>query len=147
MSEFLLNHLWEAWAIAALVFLVLELMAGDFFMMCLAVGAVVSALAAAVGIAFLPSIAVFAVVTLACLLLLRPKMLKRMARRGRKSNADALVGKTGTVKEEIKAGSYGYVAIDGDMWRSVSSDGVAIAAGTKVVVVSRESIVLTVKTE
>lgn len=137
---------WEMWALAALVFLVLELTAGDFFMLCLAAGAVFSAIGAATGLGFLASLAVFAAVAVACLFFLRPKMLKRFGCTGtRRSNADALDGKTGTVKEEIKAGGYGYVAIDGDMWRSVSHDGKSIPAGTKVVVVSRESIILTVK--
>ena len=47
--------------------------------------------------------------------------------------------------EEIKTGGYGYVGIDGDMWRSISESGEAIPAGTKVVVISHESIILTVK--
>ena len=78
MYEFILNHLWEAWTVVALLFLAAEVAAGDFFMTCFAVGA-------------------------------------------------------------------GYVAIDGDMWRSVSADGSGIPEGTAVEVVSRESIILTVK--
>ena len=42
MYEFFMTYQWEMWAVAALVFLVLELMAGDFFMLCLAAGAVCS---------------------------------------------------------------------------------------------------------
>ena len=83
---------------------------------------------------------------MASLFFLRPKALKRFrGGKTRKSNADALDGKTGIVKEEIKTGGYGYVGIDGDMWRSISESGEAIPAGTKVVVISHESIILTVK--
>lgn len=146
MIDFLTVYQWEIWAFVALVLLVLELTAGDFFMLCLAVGAVCSSVCAAIGAGLLACFIVFAIISVACLFFLRPKMLKRFARRTvRKSNADALLGKTGTVKEEIKAGSYGYVAIDGDMWRSISANGDAIAVGTKVVVVARESIILTVE--
>lgn len=146
MTELFMAYHWEIWAFVALIFLVLELTAGDFFMLCLATGAVFSSVCAAIGLGLLPCLAVFAVISVACLYFLRPKMLKRFARRKvRKSNADALDGKIGTVKEEIKAGSYGYVAIDGDMWRSISADGNAISVGTKVVVKSHESIVLTVE--
>ena len=128
MYEFFMTYQWEMWTVAALVFLVLELMAGDFFMLCLAAGAVCS------------------VITVASLFFLRPKALKRFrGGKTRKSNADALDGKTGIVKEEIKTGGYGYVGIDGDMWRSISESGEAIPAGTKVVVISHESIILTVK--
>ena len=60
-------------------------------------------------------------------------------------NADALIGRRAVVREAIPAGGAGYVAIDGDMWRSVSADGSGIPEGTAVEVVSRESIILTVK--
>lgn len=146
MNDFFMTYHWEMWAAAALIFLVLELMAGDFFMLCLAAGAVCSAVAAAAGCSFTVCLVAFSVISVACLFFLRPKALKRFRQgKTRKSNADALDGKIGTVREEIKAGGYGYVAIDGDMWRSVSDDGTPVPEGTKVVVISHESIILTVK--
>lgn len=146
MADFLRAYQWELWAFVSLVFLVLELTAGDFFMLCLAIGAMGAAVAAAIGGGFLVCLAVFAVVSVMCLYFLRPKALKRFnARSVRKSNADALDGSTGVVKEEIVAGGYGYVAIDGDMWRSVSESGEAIPVGTRVKVVSHKSIILTVR--
>ncbi len=42
MYEFILNHLWEAWTVVALLFLAAEVAAGDFFMTCFAVGAALS---------------------------------------------------------------------------------------------------------
>lgn len=147
MADFLLAYQWELWAFVSLVFLVLELTAGDFFMLCLAIGAMGAAVAAAIGGGFLACLAVFAVVSVACLYFVRPKALRRFGggKAVRKSNADALDGSTGVVREEIPAGGYGYVAIDGDMWRSVSLDGKAIPAGTRVTVVSHKSIILTVR--
>ena len=146
MYEFFMTYQWEMWAVAALVFLVLEIMAGDFFMLCLAAGAVCSAVAAACGGSFTLCLVLCSVITVASLFFLRPKALKRFrGGKTRKSNADALDGKTGIVKEEIKTGGYGYVGIDGDMWRSISESGEAIPAGTKVMVISHESIILTVK--
>lgn len=147
MYEFILNHLWEAWAIVALLCLVAELSAGDFFMMCFVVGAVVSALCAAAGVGLYVSIGVFAVCSLICIFFVRPFVLRCVhARRPeRKSNADALIGRRAVVRETIRRGGSGYVAIDGDMWRSVSADGSEIAEGASVEVVARESIILTVK--
>ena len=49
MYEFILNHLWEAWTVVALLFLAAEVAAGDFFMTCFAVGAALSAIAALCG--------------------------------------------------------------------------------------------------
>jgi membrane protein implicated in regulation of membrane protease activity len=59
------------------------------------------------------------------------------------SNADALMGRTGRVTEEIKAGASGYVQIDGDLWKAVSNSDIAV--GTTVRVIGRESTILTVE--
>jgi membrane protein implicated in regulation of membrane protease activity len=64
----------------------------------------------------------------------------------RKSNADALLGRTGRVTEKIPAEGTGYVQIDGDLWRAVSSTRVPIEEGASVRVVNRESTIITVET-
>ena len=147
MYEFILNHLWEAWTVVALLFLAAEVAAGDFFMTCFAVGAALSAIAALCGAGLYVTIGVFALCSLLCIFFVRPFVLKCLHSRRceRKSNADALIGRRAVVREAIPAGGAGYVAIDGDMWRSVSADGSGIPEGTAVEVVSRESIILTVK--
>jgi putative membrane protein len=61
------------------------------------------------------------------------------------SNADALIGRIGVVIADIPAGASGYVKVDGDEWRAVSQNGMAITSGNKVEIVSRESIIITVK--
>ena len=55
-----------------------------------------------------------------------------------------MIGQEGRVSEDILAGGFGRVAIDGDDWRAVSSDAAVIAEGEKVRVEKVESIVLTV---
>ena len=60
---------------------------------------------------------------------------------------DALTGKSAKVITAIPQGGYGYVKINGDEWRSVSEDGSAIPEGTTVIVLKRDSIILTVKTK
>jgi membrane protein implicated in regulation of membrane protease activity len=44
----------------------------------------------------------------------------------------------------IPADGYGYVQIDGDLWRAVSADKAEITVGTIVKVIERNSIILTV---
>lgn len=131
----------------ALLFLVAEVTAGDFFMVCLAVAAGVAAVAAALGVGLYAAIAVFALCALLCIFFIRPFVLKFLRPRhgGRKSNADALMGRRAVVCEAVPPGGAGYVAIDGDMWRCVAADGSGIPSGTSVEVVGRESTVLTVK--
>ena len=49
------------------------------------------------------------------------------------------------MSEAIAKGGSGRVAIDGDDWKAVSADGMAIGKGEKVKVVGRESIIITVE--
>lgn len=63
-----------------------------------------------------------------------------------KTNADALIGRIGVVSEIIDGTeNKGRVAIDGDDWRAQTENNEVLEVGTKVTVVKRESIVLTVK--
>ena len=80
---------------------------------------------------------------------------KRAERKGQyKSNMESLIGRTATVIEEIPAEDAGRVKVDGDEWQAVLSrenDDIRprenIPVGAKVVIVSYDSIILTVKSE
>jgi membrane protein implicated in regulation of membrane protease activity len=50
------------------------------------------------------------------------------------------------VSQTIKAGEYGRVAIDGDDWKAESVESEDIPVGSKVEVLDRKSLILTVKT-
>ena len=52
-------------------------------------------------------------------------------------------GRTGKVTEPISAGQSGYVQIDGDMWKAVSQQNIAV--GETVRVIGRESTIITVE--
>jgi len=147
MIEYISQHLWQMWAVVALVCLILELTAGDFFIICFAIGAVPAAIAAALGAGIYVQILVFAVVTLLSLFYVRP-FAKRYLHKGedkRISNADALLGRQGRVVETIKAGGFGRVQIDGDIWKAVAKGDADIPEGSTVTVIDRESTIITVK--
>jgi membrane protein implicated in regulation of membrane protease activity len=147
MIEYFAAHLWQMWALISFICLILELMNGDFFIMCFAIGGVFAAVAAALGLGIYGQLLVFAVFSVLSLFFVRPFALKYLHQSGdeRVSNAEALIGRVGTVSEAIEAGGYGRVAIDGDDWKATSVGGVAIAKGQHVRVVSMESIILTVE--
>ena len=139
--------MWQAWTAAAVVCLILELTAGDFFIICFSIGAVFAALTAALGLGIYVQLAVFAVFTLACLFWVRP-FAKRYLHKGedrRVSNAEALMGRQGRVVETVKAGGYGRVQIDGDVWKAVTREAADLTEGTPVRVVGRESTIITVE--
>ena len=39
MIEYISQHVWQLWAVIAVICLILELMAGDFFIICFSIGA------------------------------------------------------------------------------------------------------------
>ena len=148
MIDYLAQHLWQTWAVIAVVCLILELMAGDFFIICFSIGAVFAAITAAVGGGFYLQLLMFAVFTLISLFWVRP-FAQRYLHRGednRVSNADALLGRQGRVVETVKADGFGRVQIDGDIWKAVTKETADIPDGSNVRVIGRESTIITVET-
>ena len=147
MIDYLAQHLWQMWAVIAVVCLILELMAGDFFIICFSIGAVFAAITAAVGGGIYLQLLMFAVFTLISLFWVRP-FAQRYLHKGednRVSNADALLGRQGRVIETVKAGGFGRVQIDGDIWKAVTNETQDIPVGATVRVVGRESTIITVE--
>ncbi|MBR1879220.1 MAG: NfeD family protein [Prevotella sp.] len=148
MIEYLAQHLWQMWAVIAVVCLILELTAGDFFIICFSIGAVFAAIAAVVGGGFYIQLLVFAVFTLVSLFWVRP-FAQRYLHKGedhRVSNADALLGRHGRVVETVKSDGFGRVQIDGDVWKAVTNEAADISEGANVKVIGRESTIITVET-
>lgn len=147
MIEYLSQNVWLIWVLASIICLLLELTSGDLFILCFSIGALCSAVAAALGVGWVLQILIFAFFTLLSIFFVRPVALRWLHRNedNRPSNADVLMGRVGTVSETIEEGGYGRVAIDGDDWKAVALDGQSIGQGERVTVVGRESIILTVE--
>ena len=147
MIEYLAQHLWQMWAVVAVVCLILELTAGDFFIICFSIGAFFAAIAAALGAGIYVQLLTFAVFTLISLFWVRPFAQRYLHRNddNRVSNADALLGRQGRVVETVKADGFGRVQIDGDIWKAVTNESADIPEGTNVCVIGRESTIITVE--
>ena len=148
MVEYIVQHLWQMWAVVAVVCLILELTAGDFFIICFSIGAFFFFFAADLGVNIYWQLSTFAVFTLLSLFWVRP-FAKRYLRKGednRVSNADALLGRQGRVVETVKTDGFGRVQIDGDIWKAVTNEPADIPVGSLVKVVGRESTIITVET-
>lgn len=147
MIEYFVQHLWQVWAVVAVLCLIMELMAGDFFIICFAFGAMAAAVVAALGLNGYIQLLAFAVFTLVFLFWFRP-LARRYLHKGednRVSNADALLGRQGRVVETVKAGGYGRVQIDGDIWKAVTLGENDIPEGRMVTVTDRASTIITVE--
>lgn len=149
MLTYIVAHLWLIWTSIALLCLILEITSGDFYLTCCAIGALVAIIPALAELPLWMQIVVWVVASVASVYFIRPYLVKNLhpKERQRKSNADALIGRTGRVTDAILQDGYGYVQIDGDSWRSHTTDGTPLEVGTTVTVLSRDSIILTVKSE
>ena len=140
--------LYQIWLIAAIILVIIELCTAGFGSICFAFGALGSALAAYLGANLLWQLGIFAAISLLTFIFLRPVVMKLLDRKSKdvKTNADALIGRKAIVSETIDSNlNTGRVAVDGDDWKAVSEDGSVIEKGTKVEIVGRESIIVTVK--
>lgn len=147
MLTYLIDNMWLVWLVIAFACLILELSSGDFYITCFAVGAVVAIFPAICDSPMWLQILIWAIGSVLSIYFIRPVLLRRFhpKSRQRKSNADALIGCTGIVTETIENDGYGWVKVYGDIWKAHSIDGKAILKGESVCVVSRDSIILTVK--
>lgn len=139
---------YQIWLIAAIVLVIIELLTAGFGVICFAIGALFSALLDFLGASLLWQLLVFAAASLLAFFFLRPIFIRLLDRKTKdvKTNADALIGRVGVVSETIDvAQNQGRVAVDGDDWKAITADGSVIQKGQKVEIVSRDSIILTVK--
>ena len=148
--EWIAENAWVIWAVAAVLCVILELMSGGLVLLCFAVGAACAAIVSPfTGIA--GQLAVFVVATIISLAVVKKYLARRRGvddnPAGRASNADALIGRRGKVDSDIRPGDFGWVAIDGDIWKSKLADGITedIPKGAQVEVIARDSIILTVR--
>jgi membrane protein implicated in regulation of membrane protease activity len=145
MIDYFLQNMWQAWAVVAVICLILELTSGDFFIICFSIGGIIAAIGAALGLNIYWQLAIFAVFSLVAIFTVRPVALRWLHKNepNKQSNADALIGRKGRVTEAIKQGGSGYVQIDGDLWKAVSDSD--IEEGASVTVIGRESTIITVE--
>ena len=141
MIDYLLSNLWALWACISVACLMLELTSGDCFLLCIAIGSATAALTALVGGGIYAQLIVVSIVSLFCLAAIRPKLLKKLhsGEDKRLSNADAILGKTGVVNEEIPENGFG----NGSLFMNNGSDWIALTnkkTGTKITRISAKDI-------
>lgn len=139
-------EIYVVWLITALVLLIVELFTASFGVVCFSFGAAAAGLAAYCGLSTMWQLLIFSVVSFIAFVFVRPFVVKFLLKKKDEvlTNADAIVGRIAVVTEEINPDkNTGRVKIDGDDWKAEAFD--IIPVGEKVEVVSRESIILNVK--
>lgn len=147
-----LMEIWIIWLLAAATLIGVEVLTQMVWTLCLAIGCLASTLSALLGADVALQISIAGVVSVIAYLALKPwfeKWQKKAADRNRhaaRTGMDALLGRRGTVTDEIKPGKMGRIRIDGDNWQALAPDcDETIRRGQEVVVNAYDSIILTVR--
>ena len=87
--------------------------------------------------------AVFVLLGLILMVLTRPILVKKLARKNVKTNSDRVLGMEGVVTEEINKLKIGEVKVDGKRWSAISDEKIEV--GTTIIVESIDGVKLVVR--
>ena len=136
------------WIVLAIAFLIIEFGTVTLVSIWFVGGALAALAAALLGAAFWLQVLIFALVSLAMLLLLRPFVRKFIDPYKVKTNVDALQGARAVVTEAIdNLGETGTIKHEGKIWTARSATGANIPAGTVVVIERVEGVKAIVRPE
>ena len=132
------QYMWIIWLSAFVIFLIIEAVGTDLVTVWFALGALVATI-----VSFIPNVPwwveviVFTVISVACLLALRPLARKYMRGKIVQSNADSLIGRKGMLLEDIGPLKRGTVQLGDVKWTALGiEDNTKIPANTIVEIVA-----------
>ena len=129
------------WIVLAIAFLIAEFGTVTLISIWFVVGALAALVACLLGAPLWLQVLIFAVVSLAMLLLLRPFLRKFVDPHKVPTNVDAMIGKEALVTEEIdNLLGVGTVKVGGVQWTARSASGAHIPVGTVVTVKAVEGV-------
>lgn len=133
------------WLVVAIAMALVEALSLGLITLWFVVGALVAFVADLLGASLVVQVALFLVVSVLCLILLRPVFVKYRTRG--QAAEPTVMGQRGVVCEAIdNVRLCGRVELSDHMtWAARSADGAPIEVGTPIVVVSQESITLIVR--
>ena len=121
------------WIILLVAFLIIEALTVNLVTTWFAIGSLGAIIAGALGAQMTFQIATFVCVSALALIIARPVIKKHIKPGIVPTNADRIIGETGTVTEEINQEKFaGQVNVSGRQWSAVSDDHSTISVGTKV---------------
>lgn len=134
------------WLAAGIILAVAEGVTVQLVAIWFALGALVSAVAAVLGLPFVGQLLIFVLVSALLLVCTRPFVKKKLQVKKQSTNADQVIGKIGIVQESIdNVAESGRVSVMGLSWSARSKDGTTIEAGSKVIVLAIEGVKLIVE--
>jgi membrane protein implicated in regulation of membrane protease activity len=128
-----MNPMAIMWLVLLILFLVAEGATAAVTTIWFAAGALASMIATLLGAEIWLQVILFVVVSIGCLLALRPLLKKYITPKKVRTNVDAVVGRQGVVLEKIdNLASTGRVKLGGMEWTARAENNECIEAGTVV---------------
>ncbi len=126
----------ETWLWLALVLLIVEIFTSGFFMGALAISAAFTAGVAFFGMGPLGQLTLFALFSIGSMVWIRPLFVHWLAPDEVNTNANALVGQTGTVVDQVPVGSTGRVRLANEEWRATAGENIDVGELVQIVEVN-----------
>jgi membrane protein implicated in regulation of membrane protease activity len=139
---------WHWWLIAAIILMIAEVLTSDFLFAPFGIASLATATVAGVGLGPTGQLGTFTAAAVLCLAIVRPAVKRWLYEscEGLKTNTDSLIGRQGTVTDEVGGESApGRVKIGGEEWRAVSQTGLPLAPGTVIEIVALDGATLTIR--
>jgi membrane protein implicated in regulation of membrane protease activity len=130
-----------AWLVMLIAFAILEGLTAALVSIWFCIGAVAALIAAALGIPLQIQIALFALVSLACMLLIRPLTKKYLVKNSEPTNADRIISAEALVTETINnLQAKGQIRVHGEYWTARSEGEEEIPEGAQVRILRIEGV-------
>lgn len=130
-----------AWLVLVIAFGVIEGLTAALMSVWFCLGALVALVASMLGATLAVQISLFAVVSLLCMLLLRPFARKVLKPRNEATNADRIIGESAVVTEEISnMAATGRIRVVGESWAARTEQQEAVPEGVQVRVLRIEGV-------
>lgn len=137
--------LWEIFAIAGLVFLILEMIVPSMFFLNLAIAGFITAVIAIWVANWVYLVIGFVVLSLISVIFLRPILIKNKKDKEHETGMEGkYIGKTVKVTEPVSKYS-GAITIYDERWEARTENDETIPAGSEVKIVKYDSLILTVE--
>lgn len=137
--------LWEIFAIAGLIFLILEMLVPSMFFLNLAVAGFITAIAAVWIANWVTLLILFAVLSILSIAFLRPILVKNKKDKEKETGMEGkYIGKNVKVIEPVGKFS-GAITIYDERWEARTDSDETIPAGAEVRIIKYDSLILTVE--
>lgn len=135
--------MWILWLVVIVLLVMLEAATINLVCVWFIASGLVSLLLSFFIDSFYIEFAVFVLLGLVLMVLTRPILVKKFARKNVKTNSDRVLGMEGVVTEEITKLKIGEVKVDGKRWSAISDSKIEV--GTTIIVESIDGVKLVVR--